>query len=320
MAARTVARPLPRTRVAAGKRGRRLSWPWLTGGAILALALVLATAVALRSRGGGESEAGGAIATLNTADFHSLAFSPADPSVVYFGHHNGVMRSSDGGKTWSALVARSNFDGMSLAVSPADPRRMYLAGHDVFQASSDAGATWQPVANNLPGTDIHGFAMSPADPNRLFAFVVGKGTFHSADGGMTWQRSVGQPPSDVMILTVGGTPETIYAGSMRMGVLRSSDGGQSWTSATNGLASRMVLALAADPSAPETVYAGVDGGLSKSVDGGGSWTKLLFPGDNAYAVAVSPAQPNVVLAIAVKDGRGLVYRSEDGGATWGAGG
>jgi len=277
-------------------------------------------AVSLRSRGGGESEAGSAIATLDTADFHSLAFSPADPNVVYFGHHNGVMRSSDGGKTWSALVARSNFDGMSLAVSPADPRRVYLAGHDVFLVSSDAGATWQPVANNLPGTDIHGFAMSPADPDRLFAFVVGRGAFQSADGGTTWQRLAGQIPSDVMLLATGGTPEALYAGSMRMGVLRSSDGGQSWVSAANGLASRMVLALAVDPSAPQTVYAGVDGGLNKSVDGGGSWTRLPFPGDNAYAVAVSPAQPNVVLAIAVTDGRGLVYRSEDGGATWGAGG
>lgn len=33
------------------------------------------------------------------ADFHALAFGPTEPDVVFFGHHNGVMRSQDGGRT-----------------------------------------------------------------------------------------------------------------------------------------------------------------------------------------------------------------------------
>ena len=32
-----------------------------------------------------------AIGVLQTSDFHSLAFSPTDPNVVFFGHHNGIM-------------------------------------------------------------------------------------------------------------------------------------------------------------------------------------------------------------------------------------
>lgn len=35
------------------------------------------------------------ISSLNTADYHALAFDPRDPNVVYFGHHNGVMKSTD---------------------------------------------------------------------------------------------------------------------------------------------------------------------------------------------------------------------------------
>src|SRR5206468_3646429 len=130
--------------------------------------------------------------------------------------------------------------------------------------------------NDLPGQDIHGFAMSSENSDRLFAFVVGAGIFRSENAGRTWQRLGGQLPPDVMVLAVGGSPETIYAGSMRYGVLRSGDGGA-------------------------------------------SWSKLAFPGANAYAVSASPARPGTILALAVQDGKGLVYRSEDGGATWGAG-
>ncbi len=284
-------------------------------GFLLVLVAIVAVGISLR-RGG--SETGGAIATLRTGDFHALAFSHSNPNTVFFGHHNGIMRSDDGGRTWTSLVDRPNFDTMSLAVSGANGGPIYLAGHDVFQMSADGGKAWQPVKHNLPGTDIHGFAMSPDDSNRLYALVAGQGGFQSGDGGRTWQP-LGSLPGDVMALAAaGGSPETIYAGSMSAGVLRSADGGRSWAPATNGLGARGVYALAIDPSARQTIYAGVDGGLYKSVDAGASWSKLAFPGDNAIALTVSPSQPNVILAISVQGQQGLVYRSEDGGQSWGA--
>ncbi len=296
------------------RKGRGLRGVWLVAGA-LGLVLLFAVAAYLL---GGRDGSGGAISTLQTNDFHALAFSPADSNVVFFGHHNGVMRSDDGGRTWRALVERRGFDAMGLVVSRADPRRIYLAGHDVFQVSTDGGGAWGPVEHNLPGTDIHGFAMSPDDANRLAAFVVGHGLLGSADGGRTWERLPGRVPDDVMaVVSAGGSPETLYAGSMGAGLLKSADGGQSWAPAINGLGSRGVLALALHPTRRETIYAGTEGGLYRSADGASTWSRLPFPGANAVALAVSPADPNVVLAIAVKNRQGLVFRSDDGGTTWG---
>src|SRR5262245_41847119 len=153
----------PRSERARGRSARiarhgGVSKPILVAGFLLALVAVVVVGLSLRR---GSSAGGGAITTLRTADFHSLAFSPDNPNIVFFGHHNGLKRSEDGGLTWSALVDRSNFDAMSLAMSRANGRQLYLAGHDIFQVSMDGGATWQAVAHNLPGTDIHGFAMSP---------------------------------------------------------------------------------------------------------------------------------------------------------------
>lgn len=304
----------PRTTRPARRTGGRGTPRWVLAlGFLIVLAVIGVLAFPqLTGRGGGTPW------VLRAGDFHALAFSPKDPNVVFFGHHNGLMRSEDGGRTWQPVVDRRNFDAMGLAVSHADPNQMYLAGHDIFQASQDGGASWQPIQHNLPGTDIHGFAMSPEDANRLYAFVVGHGVFTSADGGRAWQKLPGQTPRDIMALAAaGGNPETLFTGGMQSGVTRSTDGGQTWTPAVNGLGSRNVFALAADPTARQTIYAGVEGGLYKSTDGGGTWSKLPFPGKNPVTVAVSPSQPTTLVAIEfVQSGEGRVYRSEDGGVSW----
>jgi len=304
--------------------------PWVKLGlAALMAGVALGGAVAMaRSLSVGSGASGGGtapLAVLRTNDFHALAFAPSDPNVAFFGHHNGLLRTDDGGRTWTPLVERPNFDAMGLAVSRADPKQIYIAGHDVFQESADGGATWQPVQHALPGTDIHGFAISPDDPNRLYAFVNPIGLFASANGGggaRTWQRLT-QAPAGIMALAAAGGaaaggPDTLYAGSMSAGVVRSADGGQTWTPASSGLTSTRVLALATDPTSMQTLYAGTDAGLFKTTDGGAAWAKLPFPGKNAVAIAVSPARPERVLAIYqdMNGRKGDVFRSDDGGQTW----
>src|SRR3972149_9815632 len=169
---------------------RRVPRVWVALGALAILAVII-TGVMLPTQNGGAKEVPW---VLRTSDFHALAFSPNNPDVVFFGHHNGVMRSEDGGRTWSALVEQRNFDAMGLAVSPTDPLHVYVMGHDILQVTTDGGASWRPGRHNLPGTDIHGFAMSLADSSRLFAFVYGFGLFRSDDSGGTWRRGTAQPP------------------------------------------------------------------------------------------------------------------------------
>lgn len=280
-------------------------------GSLIAIAILLGAVLYVSS---GRGDQGAPIGVLRTADYHALAFSPVDPEVAFFGHHNGLMRTSDGGRTWTAVVDRPNFDAMALAVGGGENQpRVYVAGHDIFQVSDDGGATWQAVPHDLPGTDIHGFAMSPTDSSHLYAFVVGHGLFASTDGGRNWQRAGRQLPNDVMSLAVaGGSPEMVYAASMSRGVLRSADGGRSW----QGVNGPAAIVVATDPTAPETIYAGAADGTYRSVDRGDSWQGLSFPGVNVVALAVSPAQPDVLLAISVAGPEGHVFRSEDGGHTW----
>jgi len=295
---------------------------WVAGGLLVLVGLAVAAWTLMRT--GSAPQENGVISTLQTLDQHALLFSPTDPNVVFFGHHNGLMRSDDGGRTWKPLVDRRAFDAMQLATGGrSNPGRVYLAGHDVFQVSDDGGSSWRPVEHNLPGTDIHQFTLDPDNPDRLTAVVVGFGAFRSADAGRTWTKLPAQPPGDVTALaSAGGEPEVLYVGTANSGLLRSVDSGTSWNAASGQVGSdsgfRAVLALAVEGSDRQTVYAGTDSGLAKSTDGGAHWAALSYPGDNAVAVAVSPANPRVVLAVATSPRhQGLVYRSEDGGQSWG---
>lgn len=291
---------------------RRWNRRWVLlgiAGGLVAIALVIAF-------GPGGLTRTRPISILSTSDFHTIVFSPTEPNVAYFGHHHGVLRSEDGGRTWKPLVQEPEIDAMGLAFSQEGSGRMLLAGHNGLKASEDGGATWTTVATDLPSPDIHAFTMNPDDHRRLYAFVVARGLFTSADGGETWLRLAGDQPLDVLaIASLGGNPERLFLSSARGGLFRSVDGGATWVSIPSGPAPGPVFSLAAEPRT-RTIYAGVSDGLYRSIDGGDTWTKLPYPGKNALSVAVSPLQPQTLLAISMEERRGLVYRSEDGGLSW----
>ncbi|TAK35969.1 MAG: hypothetical protein EPO21_04310 [Chloroflexota bacterium] len=287
-------------------------WRVLVGGALLAL-VIIAAVIYVR----GVRQSATPISVLTTDDFHALAISPDDPAVVFFGHHNGLLQSIDGSRTWRTLISRRNFDVMGLAINPANPQQVYATGHYVFQVSEDGGGSWQEITHDLPNIDIHGFAMSLEDPSRLFAYVYANGLFTSADGGYHWEKLDNQLPDDVMVLAMS-TRDTLFAGSMTKGLLQSSDGGLTWVPNNQDLGSAMVTGLAVDPIKPDTLYVGTGDGLYRSDDRGQKWRKLPYPGKNVAVVAVNSGEPRIVLAVEAAGPRqGLVYRSEDGGETWG---
>ncbi len=158
--------------------------------------------------------------------------------------------------------------------------------------------------------------MHPDDPNRLHAFVVGRGIFASTDAGETWNRLDGELPLDVMALaSAGGTPERLFLASARAGLFRSVDGGATWATVSSGPAPGPVFSLTLEPGT-RAIYAGASDGLFRSLDGGDTWEKLRYPGKNALSVAASPTQPGTLLVLSMEERRGLVYRSEDGGSSW----
>ncbi|HLC29258.1 MAG TPA: hypothetical protein VJM51_00565, partial [Dehalococcoidia bacterium] len=60
------------------------------------------------------------------------------------------------------------------------------------------------------------------------------------------------------------------------------------------------------------LYAGIDDGLFKSTDGGGSWNRLPFA-VGVQALALDPSNSGTIYVV---DRQGRVFRSADRGLTW----
>jgi photosystem II stability/assembly factor-like uncharacterized protein len=248
---------------------------------------------------------------LTSPDYHSLAFNPAAPNIVFFGSHTGLLRSTDGGRTWQPTTLRDQ-DAMQIGVAD-DGKTIIISGHDVFQKSSDGGQTWQNMIANLQGaTDIHAMAFDPANPNNLYFMAVGVGLIKSSNGGLTWtalpNSQVGQ---NILALAYGSN--TLWASTSNRSILRSQDGGQTWQPASgfvNGAldAGLKIVSLSYDQPS-NTLYAGTDNGVYRSTDGGNSWNKLSYKGV-ALAVATN-GQTLLVL-----NEKGEIYRSRNNGVSW----
>lgn len=283
---------------------RRRWWPFLVGGA--AVAAVGAVAVIFVLNAGGQESVGGAThwSRLGTQDVHSLAFDPADPQHLYFGHHGGLLEIRDGGRTWQGTALRGA-DAMNVA--PPSGGFFQIAGHNVYMETTDGGRTWQDVPNDLPGLDLHSFVADPADPSRAWAVAAGFGLFETADKGRTWQPRQAGNWGALTAFAEDGT--TVLVGVGQTGVARSDDGGANWTGLTQPPGQLASLAATADGG---VIYAGTTEGVSRSRDGGRTWTPTTLE-TVAVTIAVAREDPNMV---AVVDDRTRFFRSSDGGVTW----
>jgi photosystem II stability/assembly factor-like uncharacterized protein len=274
------------------------------GGVAVAAVAAITLAVVLNT--GGRAAVGGATAwsTLGTQDVHSLAFDPADPQHLYFGHHGGLLETKDGGRSWQGTALRGA-DAMNV-VPPAGGF-FQIAGHNVYMETTDGGKTWQDVPNNLPGLDLHSFVADPADSSHAWAFSVGFGLFETTDKGRTWELR--QPGGWGALTSFVESGKTILVGVGSSGLARSEDGGRTWKAL--GQPKGQVASLAANADGA-VIYAGTTEGVGRSSDGGRTWTATALKAVGV-TVAVYAKDPNVV---AVVDDNTRFFRSADGGASW----
>jgi len=261
--------------------------------------------------GGYESKAAGRtwphLALADTRHIARSRIHPQNPDLVYvaaLGHAfgpnaaRGVFRSSDGGKTWTKVLYRSEKAGaIDLSLDPANPRILYAA---IFEAhrkpwimssggpesglfkSTDGGDTWTEITNN-PGLPEGlkgriGVTVSPARPGRMWALVEAEkgGLFRSDDAGATWERVSedrgirGRPWYFSHIFADPRDPETMYGLSQT--AYKSTDGGRTFAEWTTPHGDNHDLWI--DPRNPRRMIEGNDGGACVSFTGGESWSSI----------------------------------------------
>lgn len=239
-------------------------------------------------------------------DFHALHVA-SDGRVIY-GQHGGIQISTDGGETWTQSSGTG--DAMAISASPRQPTVLYQAGHDLFLKSTDGGESWsEPGFGNLPGTDIHGFAVAP-ESGWLYANVAGQGLYRSENEGESWELVTSAAAGAMTLATGPGSPALLYALTMDQGLIRSDDGGNAWQ-AIAPVPGMSMSGLYVHPESGNLYVTGQEG-VYLSTDQGESWT-ALGPDEPMALVAADSGDESTLMAVAQG---GQVYRSDDGGETW----
>lgn len=225
---------------------------------------------------------------------NTIAYHPTDSTMFWVGTASGgLWVTEDGGQSWSVLNDDMQALGVSDIVIPsnfATSQTIYLAtgDRDAFDTRSigllrsiDAGANWESV-----GLDF--IPSQGAMINRVLIDPVSNSSFIVA-GNFGVYRGIGSKT-------------------------KSGQSTITWTQ----ISTQIFIDMEYQPGNFNTIYGATKtGGIFVSTDRGLNWTQSLSQGKR-IALAVSPAEPTWVYAIAVNSDDGLyaIYKSIDSGVTF----
>jgi photosystem II stability/assembly factor-like uncharacterized protein len=193
-----------------------------------------------------------------------------------------------------------------IAIHPSQPNTVYLgAASGGILKTTDGGTNWQNVFASAPVISIGALAISPGNPDVLWAGTgeansssfsfIGNGIYKSTDGGNTWVHK--------------GLEQTAYFGRI---VVDYSNNNRVFAAATGTLFT------------PNT-----ERGIFRSTNGGDTWERILYVSDSTSGIDLvqHPSNPDILYAAMWERMRGLLYRrsygptsgifkSTDGGDTW----
>lgn len=242
----------------------------------------------------------------------ALAVDPGHGDTLFVSSGASVVRSLDGGATWSAPSAE--FQNAlkvprSMVFDPSNTQVLYIGtdGSGVYRTENQ-GITWFPRSTGLPAS-IGALAVDPAAPGVVYAADLRPTAqpvlFKTTDDGASWAPASAGVAGSVMAVAVSpADSQVVYAAGIGtpQGAFRSDDGGQSWRH-LDAAGTMPAPDIAVDPTVPTNVFvattpAGL--GVARSVDGGTMWENLdlILPGgpNTIRKLVLDPLRPNVVIA------------------------
>ena len=253
-----------------------------------------------------------------------IAIDPRDGKTVYVaaqgplwsaGGDRGLYKTTDGGKTWKAVLTISENTGVTdVALDPSNPDIVYAASwqrrrhfhtlinggpESAIHKSTDGGATWTRLRGGLPFGDLGriGLSISPADNNVVYATVEaagqGSGIFRSNDKGATWERTsptIAQGMYYGQIVADPKNVDRVYIPNVVFQV--SDDGGRTQRPLGERLKHVDNHAIWVDPNNTNYLLVGCDGGVYESHDRGANWHfKANLPIAQFYDVTIDNQMP-----------------------------
>ncbi|HEX4647296.1 MAG TPA: hypothetical protein VH111_00575 [Steroidobacteraceae bacterium] len=240
----------------------------------------------------------------------------------------GLYRTTDGGKSWQLVLKGGNLSTGcgDLTMQPGSPDVLIASlwdfrrkgwtyrsggegpktpsGSGIYR-STDGGQTWKELtsasSSGLPAKPYGRIALrfAPSEPKTVYAFIesTDSGLFISHDGGMSWQQGdksqwmVWRPFYFANLIVDPNNAKRLFKTDGNL--ILSEDGGRSF-SVVGGFAGMHgdLHDVWIDPSNSQHAFAGDDGGLWISYDGGNKWWKTdNLPVSQFYHVSLDDRDP-----------------------------
>jgi photosystem II stability/assembly factor-like uncharacterized protein len=205
----------------------------------------------------------------------------------------GVYKSSDGGLTWKNLLYVNAKTGCAdLIMDPNNPNILYASmwefrrsgwsfesggSNSALYKSVDGGANWNKIHNGFPSGKLGrlGIALAPSNSNILYTVIEAekeerKGLYRSDDAGASWKQlnndfGITVRPFYFSRIVVDPKDENVIVKAGLTGSI-SRDGGKTFKNLGNMHSDIHDIAFSIKDS--DIMYAGTDGGVYRSMDGG----------------------------------------------------
>ncbi|MFZ0335172.1 MAG: hypothetical protein WAN10_07345 [Candidatus Acidiferrales bacterium] len=228
-----------------------------------------------------------------------IAVSPTDANEVYLGG-SALFKSTDGGKTWTAISGDLTRNDKSKQVIAGGPVQHDISGAETYDT-------------------IIAITLAPTDPNVIWVGTDDGLVQVTRDGGKTWTdvaKNISGAPEWARVYQVGvspfnaGTAYVTYDAHMLdnrgVYVYRTDDYGATWTKITDGLPDGSPAhVVREDPNKKGFLVAGTDTGLYYSNDRGDHWQPLKadFPTAAVFDLQFVKRSHDLVVAT---HGRGIL--------------
>lgn len=254
---------------------------------------------------------------MTSATVGKMIMHPTNTNILLAATNQGMFRSDNAGSTW-VNVNSGNFK--DVVFKPDDPSIVYATASGNFYRSTNNGVSFTQITNGLTSAYRACIAVTPANPEYVYFWTTNsdsfKGLYRSTDSGLTFSvrstspnimswdcdgGSGGQAWYDLDMAVDPVNPEIIYGGGVNC--FKSVNGGTTWSINSHWYGGCGVPSVHADLHVLEynplnnRLYAGNDGGVYWTSNGGSSWNEISngLIISQAYKLGQSATTSNLVI-------------------------
>jgi len=168
------------------------------------------------SQDGGDTWVNSFSSVSGTNSVLTIAVSPSDKFLLYastvdinLSNAPTVMKSVDGGFTWTEISGLPDRNAADIAFDPIDDQIVYVVfsgfNTDHVYKTTDGGQNWSPIDNGLPDVPTNTILVDPLNPDIIY---VGNdlGVYASTDGGENWEVYSDGLPEVVLVMHLSISP------------------------------------------------------------------------------------------------------------------